>query len=63
MAKQSETKTIERWDITEETSMAKKKALKALELAKKQEKTKSKTHYWHVSEDGKTRTLKKINNQ
>jgi len=32
MAKQSETKTIERWDIVEETSMAKKKALKPLFL-------------------------------
>jgi hypothetical protein len=62
MAKQSDKKTEERWDIVEESTMAKKKALKALEIAKKIEKSRSETHYWHISVDGKTRTQKRINN-
>lgn len=49
--------------IHEEVKLSNAKAKKILVVAKEQEKTKSKTHYWHVSEDGKTRTLKKINNQ
>jgi len=60
MAKQSETKTIERWDIVEETSMAKKKALKALELAKKQEALRLKQGWRYIaSADGKTMILTK----
>jgi hypothetical protein len=59
MAKQSDKKTEERWDITEHESLQRIKARKVLELAKKQEKQKKETHSWHTSEDGKTRVLRK----
>ena len=59
MAKQPDKKTEERWDIKEHESQQRIKANKTLELAKKQEKQKLKTHSWHTSEDGKTRVLRK----